>query len=63
MVSLLKKLQANMVSKYEDLAAKKKQLEKFINQVSLLMKKNSILVQKVAIGGGGGGEEEKYPSF
>ena len=33
MVSLLTKLQANMVSKFEELEAKQKQLEKMINQI------------------------------
>ena len=33
MVSLLKKFQANMVSKYEELSEKQKQLEKMIYQI------------------------------
>ena len=61
MVSLLKKLQANMVSKYEELAGKQKQLKKLINQILLMMKTNAILDQKVASGGGGGVGEGKYP--
>ena len=47
MVSLLTKLQANMISKYEELSEKQKQLDKSINHISLLINMNAILVQKV----------------
>ena len=52
-----------MVSKYEEFAANKKQLEKLINQILLLMKKNEILVHKVAIGEDGGRGERKELSL
>ena len=50
-----------IVSKYGiqiwGVSSKKKQPEKLINQISLLINTNARLVQKVASGLGGGGEE------
>ena len=52
-----------MISKYEELSEKQKQLDKPINHISLLINMNAILVQKVDNGWVGGGGEEKEPSF
>ena len=51
MLLLSTKLQANIVSKYELLAEKQSQLEKLINNISLLTKMKAILVQKITSGG------------
>ena len=51
MLLLSTKLQANMVSKYEELEEKQNQLEKLIHQISLMTKTNAILVQKFSIRG------------